>query len=160
MGELTITWEDPAETAGQGRELGGLAYMEAIRDGRLPRAPIQHLLGFALVEVAEGRVAFRVEPGEQHFNPMNSVHGGLAMTLLDSACGACVHTTLEAGQFYGSLETKVNFVRQITAESGPLLAHGEVIYRGGKVATSEGRLVGEGDGTLYAHGTSTCLILG
>jgi uncharacterized protein (TIGR00369 family) len=138
----------------------GLEYMEAIRSGAAPVAPIQDLLGFDLHEVGEGRVVFRCTPGPQHTNPLGTVHGGLAMTLIDSACGAAVHTTLPAGTGYGSLETKVNFVRAIAADAGPLCCEGTVIHRGSRVATAEARLTGEDDGRLYAHGTSTCMILG
>ena len=96
MGELTVRWEDPAALAERARGMPGLAFLEAIRDGELPAAPIQSLLGFRLVEVEEGRVAFSAEPGEHHYNPIGVVHGGLAATLLDSAMGASVHSTLPA----------------------------------------------------------------
>ena len=156
----TISWEDPAAAAQRGLELGGLAYIAAIRDGEIAKAPIQELMGFDLIAVEEGRVVFACEPGEQHFNPMNSVHGGLALTMLDSAMGACVHTTLEQGRFYSSLETKVNFVRPIGADTGRIEAEGKVVHRGSKIATSEGHLRAAETGKLLAHGTSTCMILG
>lgn len=133
--------------------------MQAIVTGESPPAPMAETLAFALVEVSEGRAVFRGEPGPEHLNPMGGVHGGLALTLIDSATGCAVHTTLPEGKVYGSLETKANFVRGITPETGPLLAIGEVVHRGGRVCTAEARVVGESDGKLYAHGTSTCLIL-
>jgi uncharacterized protein (TIGR00369 family) len=136
-----------------GREL-----MEAIRDGRVPRAPIQDLIGFDLVEVDDGRVAFRLETRRELANPLGTVHGGIAMTLIDSACGAAVHTTLGEDGGYGTLETKVNLVRAIQHDTGALRAEGHVIHRGSRVATAEARVVGEADGKLYAHGTSTCMI--
>ena len=108
----------------------GREFLEAIRDGELPAAPIQDLMGFRLVEVEDGRVAFRAEPGEQHYNPIGVVHGGLAATLLDSAMGASVHSTLPLGTGYSTLETKFNLVRAVTAESGSLLAEGRVVHRG------------------------------
>ena len=138
----------------------GLEYMEAIRSGAAPRAPIQDLLGFDLHEVGEGRAVFRCTPGKQHTNPLGTVHGGLAMTLIDSACGAAVHSTLPAGAGYGTLETKVNLVRAIAPDAGPLVCEGTVVHRGSRVATAEARLTGEADGRLYAHGTSTCMVLG
>jgi uncharacterized protein (TIGR00369 family) len=138
----------------------GLAAMQAIARGDAPRAPMQELLGFDLAEAAAGRAVFRAVPGEQHLNPLGTVHGGLAMTLLDSAAGAAVHTTLGEGQGYGTLETKVNLVRAIRPDTGPLVATGTVVHRGARVATAEARLVGEDDGRLYAHATSTCLVLG
>ena len=137
----------------------GRQQLEAIRDGRVPRATIQDTLDFDLVEVGEGRVAFRYAPSAAHCNPMGQVHGGIAMTLLDSAAGACVHSTLAPGQFYATLETTVNLVRTVRADGPPLRAEGTVVHRGGTVATSEARLVDD-DGRLYAHATSTCLIMG
>ena len=137
----------------------GLEQMQAIADGETPAPAMATLMGFRLQEVSEGRAVFRAVPGEQHLNPLGGVHGGFAMTLVDSAAGCAVHTTLPDGEVYGSLETKVNFVRAITADTGPLLAIGEVVHRGSRVATAEARVVGEADGKLYAHGTSTCLVL-
>ena len=158
--ELTITWEDPGALAERARGMVGLEFLQAIRDGELSTAPIQELLGFSLVEVEEGRVVFAAVPGEQHYNPIGVVHGGNAATLLDSAMGACVHSTLPAGSGYSTLETKFNLVRPITADTGEIRAEGRVVHRGGRVATAEGRITREADGKLLAHGTSTCLILG
>jgi uncharacterized protein (TIGR00369 family) len=160
MGELSVSWQDPASLAERARAMAGLEFLEAIRDGELPAAPIQALMGFQLVEVEEGRVAFRATPGEQHYNPIGVVHGGLAATLLDSAMGASVHSTLPLGSAYSTLETKFNLVRAVTADGGTLLASGRVVHRGSRVATAEGRIVREGDGKLVAHGTSTCLVIG
>ena len=137
----------------------GLDVLRAIRDGEAPPASIQRTLDFDLVEVEEGRVAFVGRPGEAHLNPMGGVHGGWAMTLLDSATGAAVHTTLSAGEAYGTVEIKVNLVRPISPATGPLRAEGAVVHRGSRLATAEGRLVGERDGRLYAHGSATCMIL-
>ena len=141
-------------------ERSGLDALRAIRDGEAPPASIQATLDFDLVEVDEGRVVFVGRPGEAYLNPMGGVHGGYAMTLLDSATGACVHTTLAPDEAYGTVEIKVNLVRPITPDTGPLRAEGNVIHRGSRIATSEGRLVGERDGKLYAHATATCMIFG
>jgi uncharacterized protein (TIGR00369 family) len=132
--------------------------MQAIRDGRVPRPPIADLLEFDLVEVAEGHAVFRLETRAELTNPLGTVHGGIAMTLIDSATGCAVHTTLGEGGAYGTLETKVNLVRAVRADTGALLAEGTVVHRGSRVATAEARITGEADGKLYAHGTSTCLI--
>ena|SRR5690349_12836106 len=156
---LTISWEDPGELGEQARAMPGLAFLIAIRDEELPPAPIQRLLDFALTEVDEGRVVFTAEPAEQHYNPIGIVHGGLAATLLDSAMGAAVHSTLPEGQGYTTLETKFNLVRPITAETGPVQAEGRVVHRGRQVATAEGD-VRDAGGKLLAHGSSTCLIVG
>jgi uncharacterized protein (TIGR00369 family) len=158
VGELTVTWEDPNELAERRRGVTGIDFLRAIRDGELPPAPIQNLMSFHLAEVDEGRVVFVAEPGEQHFNPIGVVHGGLAATLLDSATGAAVHSTLAEGEGYTTLETKFNLVRPMTAGMGEVRAEGTVIHRGGRVATSEGR-VARADGKLLAHGTSTCMIV-
>jgi len=137
----------------------GLQQLLAIRDGTAPPAPIQELLGFDLIDVTEGTATFRYRPHARHRNPLGTVHGGVAMTLLDSAAGAAVHSTLADGCGYTTLETKVNLVRAVRPATGPLLSEGSVVHRGRTVATAESRLVGADDGTLYAHATSTCLIV-
>jgi uncharacterized protein (TIGR00369 family) len=137
----------------------GLDYLRAMLAGELPPPPISATLDMDGVEVAEGRAVFAARPGEQHLNPIGVVHGGLAMTLLDSAMGCAVQTTLPAGTGYASLETKVNFVRPILPGSGRLLCEGTVVHRGGRVATAEGRVTAEATGKLVAHGTTTCLVL-
>jgi len=124
----------------------------------IPVAPIAELVGFDLVELGEGRASFELDPGERHYNPLGTVHGGIAATLLDSAMGVAVHTTLGEGQTYTTLELKVNYVRAITEETGRVVATGSVIHRGGRVATAEARLT-DANGKLLAHGTSTCLIM-
>ena len=155
---LTVTWRDPTELAGRARDSSGLDFLRAIISGELPTAPIQELLGFSLDEAEEGRVVFSLEPGEQHYNPISSVHGGVAATLLDSAMGAAVHSTLPQGSAYATLEVKFNLVRAITAETGRVVAEGRVIHSGKTVATVEASLRSAADDKLLAHGTSTCLI--
>src|SRR5262249_51066750 len=145
--------------AASGLNQSGLDFLSGFASGRLPAPPIAQLMGFTLVEVEAGRAVFAGEPGEQHYNPIGVVHGGLAMTLLDSALGCAVHSTLPVGSRYTTLETKVNFVRPVTVASGRLLCEGRVVHRGSTVATAEGRLTIEANGKLVAHGTSTCLIL-
>jgi uncharacterized protein (TIGR00369 family) len=155
---LTISWQDPKELAARAQSSSGLDFLRAIVAGELPPAPIQELLGFSLIEADEGRVVFAADPGERHYNPIGSVHGGVAATLLDSAMGAAVHSTLAQGSAYVTLEVKFNLVRAITAETGRVLAEGKVIHRGNTVATVEATLRSEEGGALLAHGTSTCLI--
>lgn len=156
---LRISWEDPGPLAQAGRSMSGLEFLRAIRDGRVSAAPISALLGFRLAEVERGRAVFEVVPGEQHFNPIGVVHGGLAMTLLDSAMACSVQTELPAGSGYTTLEAKINLVRPVTLETGKLRAIGKVIHVGSRVGTAEGRLE-DAAGKLYAHGTTTCIILG
>jgi uncharacterized protein (TIGR00369 family) len=155
----TVTWEDPLAAAARGRELDGMGHLRAMVDGDVPPPPIAVLLGFEPVELEEGRVVFGGDPGEHLYNPIGVVHAGWAMTLLDSAMGCAVHSTLPAGTGYTTLETKVNLVRPITLDTGPVRCEGTVVHRGGRVATAEGRVTAQGSGKLLAHGTSTCLLL-
>jgi uncharacterized protein (TIGR00369 family) len=155
---LSVTWSDPAELAERGRSMPGIEFLRAIRDKRLPAPPIAELLGFHLVEVEPGHAVFEVNPGEQHYNPIGVVHGGLAMTLLDSAMGCAVQTHMPAGGGYTTLEAKTNLVRAITGTTGKLRATGKVVHLGKRVATAEGRLE-DAAGKLYAHATTTCIVL-
>ena len=148
---------DPREVAAKGRELSGMEYIQAIFAGELPPPPIAELMGFRGVGAEPGRAVFEILPGEQHYNPIGSVHGGVALTLLDSAMGCAVHTLLEAGIGYTTLEVKANFVRPITADTGLVRCEGVVVHGGSRVATAEGRVT-DGAGRLLAHGTTTCLI--
>lgn len=136
----------------------GLEVMQAVCDGRLPAAPISRVLGIDMVEVAPGFVAFAGEGREDFFNPLGMVHGGWAATLLDSCMGCAVHTTMPRAAGYTTLEIKINYIRAIAAASGMLRAEGRVVHKGRRTATAEGRIV-DRDGKLYAHGTTTCLIL-
>jgi uncharacterized protein (TIGR00369 family) len=139
------------------RAMSGVAFLEAIAQGILPPPPIAELLGFRLCEVEAGRVVFEGQPAACHYNPIGTVHGGYAATLLDSAMGCAVHSVLEVGMGYATLEIKVNLVRPITAETGPVRAEGTLLHRGRRTATSEARLV-DANGTLLAHATCTCLL--
>jgi uncharacterized protein (TIGR00369 family) len=155
---ISIAWEDPLPLAEAGRSMAGIEFLRAIRDRKLPAPPIARLLGFDLVEVEPGHAVFEVTPGEQHYNPIGVVHGGLAMTLLDSAMGCSVQSKMPAGGGYTTLEAKTNLVRAITGETGRLRAIGKLVHLGKRVATAEGRLE-DAAGKLYAHATTTCLIL-
>ena len=149
---------DPVAVAARGRELSGMDYVQAIFRGELPPPPITDLIGFHGVEAEPGRAVFEMTPGPQHYNPIGSVHGGVALTLLDSAMGCAVHTLLDAGVGYTTLEVKTNFVRPISADTGLIRCEGTVLHAGSRVATAEGRLT-DAAGKLLAHGTTTCLIL-
>ncbi|HEX8494957.1 MAG TPA: PaaI family thioesterase [Pyrinomonadaceae bacterium] len=153
----TINWEDPRALAEAARGISGMEFLRKVVAGELPRPPISALMNFGLAELGEGRAVFTVEPAEYHYNPIGVVHGGLAATLLDSAMGCAIHSTLPAGAGYTTLEVKVNFVRPMTAETGVVRCEAEVIHVGGRTATAEGRVLDEG-GKLYAHGTTTCII--
>ena len=155
---LSIEWTDPGALAAAGRSMSGLDFLRAIRDGKLPPPPIAMLLGFRLTEVEPGHAVFECTPGEQHYNPIGVVHGGLAMTLLDSAMGCCVQTRVPAGSGYTTLEAKTNLVRAITDKTGRLRAIGKVLHIGSRIATAEGRLE-DARGKLYAHASTTCIVL-
>ena len=153
----TITWQDPRALANAAAGLSGLEYLHKIVAGELPPPPIGLLLDFRIAEISEGGAVFLVTPAEFHYNPIGVVHGGVAATLLDSAMGCAVHSTLPAGASYTTLEIKVNYVRAMTAETGEVRCEAKVIHVGGRTATAEGRIVDAG-GKLYAHATTTCLI--
>ncbi|MDP9164513.1 MAG: PaaI family thioesterase [Actinomycetota bacterium] len=140
-------------------ETAGVAFLEAIRDGELPPAPIATLLGFEIRSVEEGAVTFTLTPGEQHYNPIGMVHGGVAATLLDTVTGCAVHTLLPAGVGYTTLEISVRYQRAITIDTGTVVATGSVLHSGRRTATAEGRLVAEATGKLLATATSTLLIV-
>jgi uncharacterized protein (TIGR00369 family) len=154
----TITWEDPLETFRAAAGMSGLEFLRAIAEGRLAQPPMAELMGVVGVEAEDGRVVFAAVPAEYHYNPIGVVHAGFAMTLLDSAMGCAVQSTLPAGSGYTTLETKVNLTRPITSDTGRVLCEGRVIHPGRTAATAEGRLFVEETGKLLAHGTSTCLI--
>ncbi len=135
----------------------GLEFMQAMLAGGLPFPHIAETLDFALVEVAYGKAVFQGTPQLKHFNPLGTVHGGWYATLLDSALGCAVHTTMPAGRGYTTAELSVNIVRAANLKTGPLRAIGTVIHAGRQLATAEGRIVGP-DGKLYAHATTTCLV--
>lgn len=135
----------------------GLQQLQAMLDGLAPRAPISQTLDFLLMSVADGEAVFQGRPQFKHYNPLGSVHGGWFATLLDSALGCAVHTTLPAGQGYTTLEFKVNLVRALNDKVPLVRAIGKVVHRGRQVTTSEATLVGP-DGRLYAHASTTCLL--
>jgi len=156
---LTLTWQDPMPLAQAARSMSGIDFLRAVRDGHLAPAPIQELVGMKLAEVDEGHAVWELVPAEQHYNPIGVAHAGIAATLLDSAMACAVHSTLPLGKGYTTLEVKINLVRAITSQTGKVRATGRVIHFGGKTATAEGRLE-DAEGKLYAHGTTTCIILG
>ncbi|MCG8442402.1 MAG: PaaI family thioesterase [Caulobacterales bacterium] len=153
---------DAGETGVVSREhvlsMSGRDYLQSFLDGQIPLAPISKTMGYALVEIGEGFAAFEGEPGVAVYNPLGWVHGGFAMTLIDSATGCAVHTELPAGVGYTSVETKVNFVRPITLDTGRVRAEGRLLNLGRSIALAEAHLR-DPAGKLLAHGTSTCAII-
>ena len=141
----------------QARAMDGLTLFKGLLEGRFPAPPITRALGFRVSEVERGRVVFDYTPVYDHYNPLGTVHGGIAATLLDSVMGCCIHTTLAAGTGYTTVEIKVNFVRAITDTTGTVFCEGKSINVGSRIGTAEGRIT-DAAGKLYAHGTTTCLI--
>ncbi len=146
-----------AESNGQVFSRSGMEVFQAIFAGELPTPPIGDTLDFIPVHMELGVAIFQGRPQRHHYNPLGTVHGGWFATLLDSAVGCAVHTTLPAGKGYTTLELKVNMLRALTDRVPLVRAEGKVIHVGRQVGTAEGRIVGP-DGKIYAHATTTCLI--
>lgn len=135
----------------------GLDFLKAIIAGTLPQAPLCEVLGFHLIEADDGRAVFEGTPEFRHYNPIGTVHGGFAASLLDSALGCAIFSTVRKGDTWTTLEMKFNLVRPLTEDTGPVRAEGRIVHRGRTVATSEGDLK-DRMGKLYAHATTTCMI--
>lgn len=127
--------------------------------GELPPPPVLHMLGMDSMEADEGRVTVFMTPQEFHYNPLGTVHGGVLATLLDTAAGCSVHSSLPAGVGYTSLDLTTKFLRPVTVDSGVLRCEGSVISRGRTIALAEARLT-DASGRLVAHATSSCLLFG
>jgi uncharacterized protein (TIGR00369 family) len=155
----TIEWEDPMASAAAGAGMKGIDYMRALAAGVVPPPPIAVLLNMRPVEVEPGHALFEGAPAEEHYNPIGVVHGGYAATLLDSALGCAVHTTLDLGEAYTTLSLEVKMVRPVTAEVELVHAEAEVLYRGRRQATAQAKLTDAATGKLLAHGTATCMII-
>lgn len=155
----TLTWEDPMIGANAARTLSGKDYMTAMMNGDVPPSPIAITMNLIATEVEEGRIVFQATPDESFYNPIGTIHGGFTATVLDSALGCAVHTTLPAGVGYTTSQLNINYLRAITLDTGVMTCEGVVIHSGRRVATAEAKLTDAG-GKLYAHATTTCLILG
>jgi uncharacterized protein (TIGR00369 family) len=139
------------------KTMAGVDFLRAIMRGELPLPPICKVLGFEPVEMDVGRAVFEGTPRGDFYNPLGTVHGGYAATLLDSAMGCAVHSTLKPGIGYTTLEFKINFVRPLSDATGTVRAEARLIHAGTTIGTAEGRLL-DGRGRLFAHATTTCLI--
>ena len=153
----TIEWEDPMIGAARATTMPGLDYLQAMIDGEIPPPPIVGLMDMTLVSAGPGTATFTCQPNESHYNPIGTVHGGFVCTALDSAAGCAVHTTLPAGVGYTSLEIKVNYLRAVSATSGPLTVVGTVVKPGSRVAFAEA-VVTDGEGRVVATASSTLLV--
>jgi uncharacterized protein (TIGR00369 family) len=154
--QRTVTWRAPIIDVAKIASMSGLEYLQHLIDDDLP-PPIAELLNFRLSRIGPGVAVFEGTPAEYHYNPIGVVHGGFAATLLDSALGCAVHTTLKPGFAYTTVELKVNYVRPLLMSTGPVEAEGKIIHVGSRLATAEARVT-DATGKLYAHGSTTCMI--
>lgn len=143
----------PEQLAGK----SGRQILEGMMSGELPYPPMNDTMNMTLLEVGDGRAVFQGTPLAGHYNPLGTVHGGWFATLLDSALGCAVQTSLPAGRSYTTAELSLNIVRSATHRTGPLRAVGTLIHSGRQVATAEARIEDE-SGKLYAHATTTCFV--
>ncbi|MEV3908156.1 PaaI family thioesterase [Streptomyces canus] len=153
----TYQWEDPAISAEAAGRMAGIDFLREVQAGRLPPAPISRTVDFALDEVEPGRAVFSLTPGEEHYNPIGSMHGGVFATLLDSAAGCAVQSLLPQGMAYTSLDLTVKFLRRVTVDTGPVRAIGTVVNKGRQTALAQAQLVDAKD-RLLAHATSSCML--
>jgi uncharacterized protein (TIGR00369 family) len=155
--QRTFEWDDPDAALARVGGLSGLEWLRGVVAGQFAPPPMARLMNIRLVEVERGRVVFEGVPAEYHYNAIGMVHGGMAATLLDSAMGCCVHSCLDLGDRYTTIEIKVNYVKAATIDTGTLRAIGTILHIGRTTALAEARLVAA-DAAMYAHATSTCLI--
>ncbi|MDX3643275.1 PaaI family thioesterase [Streptomyces sp. MB09-02B] len=153
----TFAWEDPTVSAQAVGDHTGLGFLREMLAGRLPAPPVAATLGFTLEEAEHGRVVFVLVPGEEHYNPIGSVHGGVYATLLDSAAGCAVQSVLPQGMGYTSLDLTLKFLRPITVDTGKVRAIGTVLNSGRRTALAQAELRDTED-RLLAHATSSCML--
>jgi len=137
--------------------MAGVDFVRAILDGQLPAPPIMQTIEPFDSTVEPGVVVMHSLPGFRHYNPIGSVHGGYAATLLDSVMGLAVHSMLPPGTGYTTLEFKISFVRGMTTDTGPVRSEGSILNVGRRAATAEARIT-DTKGRLLAHATTTCLV--
>jgi uncharacterized protein (TIGR00369 family) len=156
-GSRLIEWEDPSAIAAMGRDLSGLEFLTAIKEGRIPQPPISKLLGFYFTHLEHGAVHLVLPIGPHLYNPIGSVHGGIAATVLDTVMGCSIHSMLPKGRAYSTLEIKISYLRPMTQALGEVTVEGRVLNLGRKAAFAEGKIL-DSAGKLYATGTTTCAV--
>jgi uncharacterized protein (TIGR00369 family) len=154
-----VSWYDPATLADEAAKLSGRDFLQGIVDGRLPPPPIAELLGMRLVSVGDGEALFACEPDEAVYNPIGTVHGGWLCTLLDSAAGCAIHSTLPAGVGYSSTEIKVSFLKALRADAGVIEVTGRVLRVGRRIGFAEAHARNL-SGDVVGHATASAAILG
>ena len=155
--ERTYRWDDQTPTLKRLATTPGIEVLASMAAGELPPPPIMMTLGFGDAAFEVGRVQFSLQPKEFHFNPLGSVHGGVIATLLDSAAGCAVHSVLQAGEGYTSIDLTATYLRPVTEATGLITAVGTLLSRGARTALAQAQLT-DRQGRLLAHATSTCLI--
>ena len=153
-----FSWSDPRITAKRGQQQSGLAYLQAIASGAAPQPPIGLALGFSLIEAERGHVVFEMIPDEFHYNPIGTVHGGLAAMLIDSASGCAVYSTLDAGVRWTTIKMSIDYLKGLSDSVGTIRCVGRTVRVGRSIGIADASVVGN-DGTVYARGTTTCMIL-
>jgi uncharacterized protein (TIGR00369 family) len=138
--------------------LSGVDYFRKMLSGEVSRPPMLDLFDIRLVEVEPGRVVFTATTEERFYNGTGVAHGGFAATLLDTALGCAINSTMPAGRRFTTLELKINLTRPLTTGAGLLRCEASVVHVGGRTATSQGRII-DRHGKLYAHGTTTCIVV-
>ncbi|MGO9928341.1 MAG: PaaI family thioesterase [Mycobacterium sp.] len=152
-----VSWRDPTTTQATATSMSGLAYWRTVADGHLPPPPIGELFRMRVTDVENGRITFTCTPDGSMYNPLGTVHGGTLCTLLDTVTGCALHTTLPEGMGYTSIEIKVNYLKAVTAASGPLTAVGTVVKAGSRIGFTEATAT-DASGALVATASSTLLI--
>jgi len=150
----TVSWDDPRVSAGRGLQMSGIDYLKALQAGELSPPPFGVLLDLTVETMEPGRAVFGVAPQEFHANPMGGVHGGVHATLIDSAAGCAIHSTLEPGEAWSTIDLHVNYVRPVAPGGAALRCEGVVVHKGRSICTAEARVT-DAEGTLYAYGHIT-----
>lgn len=155
---LAFEWQDPRPHFDKARTWSGIDYLRGYLSGAVPPPPIAQLIPMSLLEVEVGRVVFCATPGPQHVNTVGLVHGGFTATVLDSALGCAIHSTLAPGMAYSTAQLNIHYTRPILPETGPLTCVGRVVHPGRTLVTAAAELT-DASGRLYAHGTTTCMVM-
>lgn len=153
----TYTWEAPTAVLEEAKNLSGYEILLRVLEGTLPQAPTLDTIASTLISVEKGQAVFNLQPSEFLYNLIGTVHGGMISTVLDTAIGCTLLTTLAAGESFTSLDLKVNFLKKITKDSPVLHTATTIIHQGRTTAYLEARLV-DAHGVVYAHAVSTCMI--
>jgi uncharacterized protein (TIGR00369 family) len=156
--ERLVRWEDPSATVDFVRRSAGLESLRAIAGGDVPRPPISVLVNFSVAEVEEGRVVVEGYPGEEHYNPIGSVHGGFALTLFDTAMSCAIHSLLPAGVAYTTTDIQVRFIRGMTKDTGPVRCEATAVHVGRSTAVAEAKLY-DGQRRVLGIGTTACAVM-